>query len=74
MRNDDERYTMGTTGTPGRSGADTIDEDDAPNGSAIGIPATTLGGEPDDPELPYDHAPGPDDKLHMPRNAVQRGD
>ncbi|GAA2636363.1 hypothetical protein GCM10010399_81620 [Dactylosporangium fulvum] len=75
MTNEDERYTMGTTGTPGRSGADAIDEADAVNGSAIGTHTDVgLGGEPDDPALPFDHQPNSDDKLHLPRDAVQRGD
>ncbi|GAA0735459.1 hypothetical protein Drose_19675 [Dactylosporangium roseum] len=74
MTNEDERYTMGTTGTPGRSGADAIDEDDAVNGSAVGARTVGLGGEPDDPALPFDHQPEPGDKLHLPRDAVQRGD
>ncbi|WP_432824817.1 hypothetical protein [Dactylosporangium sp. CA-092794] len=70
----DENATMGTTGTPGGDGASRIDEEDKANGSAQGIHTPYgLGGEPDDPALPFDRRISSDDKLHLPRNATQRG-
>jgi hypothetical protein len=61
----DEDETMGTTATPGTTGAAAIDEPDNPNGSANGDPrARSLGGELDDPDLPYDRRPAPDDPTH----------
>jgi hypothetical protein len=71
----EEDATMGTTATPGSDGASRIDEEDRPNGSALGARTPHgLGGEPDDPALPFDHRPEPDDKLHLPRDAAQRGE
>jgi hypothetical protein len=72
----DDDGTMGTTGTPGGSGAAAIDEEDKANGAARGVSTPYgKGGEADDPALPYDHRPDSDDKLHLPRNATsQRGD
>jgi hypothetical protein len=70
----DEKYTMGTTGTPGGDGASRIDEEDKDNGSALGSRTPFgLGGEPDDPAMPYDRKVSSDDKLHLPRDAAQRG-
>jgi hypothetical protein len=51
---------MGTTATPNQSGAAAIDEPDEPNASSIGAKAHT-GGELDDPDLPYERRPQPDD-------------
>ncbi|MFI5907516.1 hypothetical protein [Dactylosporangium sp. NPDC051541] len=68
--------TMGTTGTPGGDGASRIDEEDKPNGSDQGVGTPTLGGEVDDPLMPFDdkHTLDPDKKLHLPRNSEsQRG-
>ena len=64
----DDDGTMGTTGTAGGSGAAAIDEDKA-NGSARGVD-TTLGGEPDDPALPFDDKVDSEGKLHLPRDAA----
>lgn len=66
---------MGTTGTPGGDGASRIDEEDRPNGSALGARTPYgLGGEPDDPAMPFDRRVDSGGKLHLPRDAVQRGD
>ena len=65
----EERQTMGTTGTPGGDGAARIDEEDKANGSRRGASTASLGGEPDDPMLPFDEKVDEDGKLHMPRNA-----
>ncbi|MFB9444193.1 hypothetical protein Dvina_26590 [Dactylosporangium vinaceum] len=68
--------TMGTTGTPGGDGASRIDEEDKPNGSAQGVRTPSLGGEADDPAMPFDdrNQLDPDKKLHLPRNSEsQRG-
>jgi hypothetical protein len=61
-----EQYqTMGTTATPGTSGAAAIDEPGRPNGSDRGAgDDRPLGGELNDPELPFDRRPGPDDPGH----------
>ncbi|MFG2044120.1 hypothetical protein [Dactylosporangium sp. NPDC048998] len=70
----EENATMGTTGTPGSDGASVIDEEGRANGSARGIYTPYgLGGEPDDPAMPFDRKVSSEDKLHLPRNAVQRG-
>ncbi|MEU7871498.1 hypothetical protein [Dactylosporangium sp. NPDC049140] len=69
----DENATMGTTGTPGGDGASRIDEEDKPNGSARGVKTPSLGGEPDDPLMPFDEKVDSDGKLHLPRDAGQRG-
>jgi hypothetical protein len=70
----EENATMGTTGTPGGDGAARIDEEDRPNGSARGIDTPSgLGGEVDDPAMPFDHKVDDDDKIHLPRNATTRG-
>jgi len=57
---------MGTTGTPGRFGADAVidPETETPTGSAVGSnnPLGT-GGELEDPALPYDRRPRPDDPV-----------
>ena len=50
---------MGTTATPNQSGAAAIDEPDEPNAAPIGDVHT--GGEYDDPDLPYERRPQPDD-------------
>jgi hypothetical protein len=64
---DDEHATMGTTGTPGGDGASRIDEEDRPNGSARGIHTPYgLGGEVDDPAMPFDRKVDDNGKLHMP--------
>jgi hypothetical protein len=58
---------MGTTGTPGRFGADAVIDDsdqDTPTGSALGAKhARGTGGELEDPDLPYDRRPQPDDPV-----------
>jgi hypothetical protein len=69
----DENATMGTTGTPGGDGASRIDEEVEANGSARGVPTPSLGGEADDPLMPFDEKLDSDGKLHLPRDAVQRG-
>jgi len=53
---------MGTTATPGESGAAAIDEPDEPNAAPLGDVHT--GGEYDDPDLPFDRRPQPDDATH----------
>jgi hypothetical protein len=57
---------MGTTGTPGRFGADAVidPEPGEPTGSAVGStdPLGT-GGELEDPALPFDRRPRPDDPV-----------
>ncbi|WP_433073199.1 hypothetical protein ACQP1P_25150 [Dactylosporangium sp. CA-052675] len=69
----DENATMGTTGTPGGDGASRIDEEDKANGSARGVTVPSLGGEVDDPAMPFDEKVDSEGKIHMPRNAVGRG-
>ena len=60
------REDMGTTGTPGRFGADAVidDDPDKPTGSDVGseTPFGT-GGELEDPALPFDRRPQPDDPV-----------
>jgi hypothetical protein len=51
---------MGTTATPNQSGAAAIDQPDEPNAAPIDD-ATHTGGEYDDPDLPYERRPQPDD-------------
>lgn len=58
----DEAPTMGTTGAPGIPGADAIDDPAAANGSARGV-ETTLGGELNDPMLPFDRRLGSDEST-----------
>jgi hypothetical protein len=71
----EENATMGTTGTPGGDGASRIDEEDKANGSALGARTPLgLGGEVDDPAMPFDRRPQDGDKLHLPRDAAQRGE
>ncbi|WP_433199993.1 hypothetical protein ACQP00_27985 [Dactylosporangium sp. CS-047395] len=67
--------SMGTTGTPGSDGASVIDEEDKVNGSAEGVPVVSLGGEVDDPLMPFDDKVDAEGKLHLPRdgNSTQRG-
>ncbi|MEV6932311.1 hypothetical protein AB0M46_48555 [Dactylosporangium sp. NPDC051485] len=70
----EENATMGTTGTPGGDGASVIDEEDRLNGSARGVYTPYgLGGEVDDPAMPFDKKVDSEGKLHLPRNAAQRG-
>ncbi|WP_433604040.1 hypothetical protein ACQP2P_23365 [Dactylosporangium sp. CA-139114] len=69
----DEHATMGTTGTPGGDGASRIDEEDKANGSARGVTVPSLGGEADDPAMPFDEKVDSEGKIHLPRNAVGRG-
>jgi hypothetical protein len=65
---------MGTTGTPGGDGASRIDEEDKLNGSPEGVHTPYgLGGEVDDPAMPFDDKVDSQGKLHLPRNASQRG-
>ena len=65
----DEDGTMGTTATPGGSGAAAIDEDKA-NGSRRGVDTPYgTGGEPGDPALPFDQKVDEHGKLHLPREA-----
>jgi hypothetical protein len=72
---DDEQYTMGTTATPATSGADAIDDADAPNGSAAGVTAPLgTGGQADAPGLPFDREPDADDAVHGPQIATERGE
>jgi len=61
MANDDEEpgAGMGTTATPNQAGAAAIDEPDEPNAAPTGRVHT--GGEYDDPDLPFDRRPQPDD-------------
>lgn len=64
MANDPEELGagMGTTATPNQPGASAIDEPDEPNAA----PRDTVhtGGEYDDPDLPYERRPQPDDANH----------
>jgi hypothetical protein len=71
----DENATMGTTATPGTSGADAIDDPDRPNGSAAGAATPLgLGGQADAPGLPFDHKPDSNDPVHGPQIATERGE
>jgi hypothetical protein len=60
---------MGTTGTPDTSGAAAIDEPDQANG-ATG--STRTGGALDDPDLPFERRPEPDDPVHRSPRYGQR--
>jgi len=59
---DDLGAGMGTTATPDKSGAAAIDEPDEPNAPPRGH--VHDGGEYDDPDLPFDRRPQPDDPTH----------
>ncbi len=58
-----EEPAMGTTATPGKAGAAAIDEHEQANGSARGV-ETTLGGERDDPLMPFDKRPDETERAH----------
>ena len=62
MANDAEQpgAGMGTTATPNQSGAAAIDQPAEPNAAPIDDQVHT-GGEYDDPDLPYERRPQPDD-------------
>ena len=71
----DERATMGLTSTPGTAGADAIDEDGTPNGSAVGaVNPLGLGGQADPPGLPFEHKVDSQEKAHGPQLAAERGE
>jgi hypothetical protein len=61
MADDDEELGagMGTSATPNKAGAGAIDEPDELNAAPTGDVHT--GGEYDDPDLPYERRPQPDD-------------
>jgi hypothetical protein len=60
MSETDRGQGMGTTGAPDNSGAGAIDEPD----QEIGVGADPKLPVLDDPDMPFDHRPQPDDPIH----------